>query len=280
MVRVSNQPTKILARVKKSPQTIALLTDFGSQDQYVASMKGVILSINPTVDIIDITHEIQPYRIRQAAYVLWSVYNYFPKDTIFLNVVDPGVGSERRIIVMKTKKYIFIAPDNGLLDFVLHEQKATTAVEVTQSSLKGDILGNISSTFHGRDLLAPLAGYISDNVPIKNFGISYTLPKIRSPFVDSRKDILQTCILHIDHYGNIITNLRSRQVEKSMKAIQTISIGRTMVAKWIRFYDEAPENTPCLIVGSSGLVEISAKKNSAARLLNVTLDTPVKVYWR
>jgi S-adenosylmethionine hydrolase len=243
-------------------------------------MKGVISSINPTVNIIDITHEIQPYRIRQAAYVLWSVYNYFPEGTIFLNVVDPGVGSGRRIVVMKTKKYIFIAPDNGLLDFVLHEQKASTAIEVTQSSLKKDILGEISSTFHGRDLLAPLAAYISDNVPIKKFGIPYSLPEIRSPFVDSRKDIVQTCILHIDHYGNVITNLRSRQVEKSMKEIQTIWIGRNMVTKWIRFYEEAPENTPCLIVGSSGLVEISAKKNSAARLLNVTLDASVKVYWR
>ena len=90
---------------KPSPQIIALLTDFGLQDQYVASMKGVMLSINSAVNIIDITHEIQPYKIHQAAYVLWSVYNYFPKDTIFVNVVDPGVGSGRRIIVMKTKKY-------------------------------------------------------------------------------------------------------------------------------------------------------------------------------
>ena len=86
-----------------------------------------MLSINPSVNIIDITHEIQPYRIRQAAYVLWSVYNYFPKDTIFVNVVDPGVGSKRRIIVMKTKKYIFIAPDNGLLDFVLYQEKAVNS---------------------------------------------------------------------------------------------------------------------------------------------------------
>ena len=265
---------------KKVIPCIALLTDFGLQDQYVASMKGVILSINPSVDIIDITHGIQPYRTRQAAYVLWSAYNYFPKDTIFVNVVDPGVGSKRRIIMMKTKKYFFIAPDNGLLDFVLHQEKASTAIEVTQSSLKEYILGDISSTFHGRDLIAPLAAYISNDVPLHRFGKSFTLPEILSPFATSRTDVVPVCILHIDHYGNIITNLQSLEVEKSMKEIQTISIGSNMVAQWIRFYDEASENTPCLIVGSRGLVEVSAKKNSAARLLSATLDSKVKVYWR
>jgi S-adenosyl-L-methionine hydrolase (adenosine-forming) len=265
---------------KTSSQIIALLTDFGLPDQYVASMKGVILSINSAVNIIDITHEIQPYRIRQAAYVLWSVYNYFPKDTIFVNVVDPGVGSRRRIIVMKTKKYTFIAPDNGLLNFVLYQEKSATAVEVTPSSLKKYALGDISSTFHGRDLIAPLAAYLSNNVPIKQFGIPCTQPEILSPFVSSRTDVVAMCVLHIDNYGNIITNLRSFEVEKSMKEIQTVSIGSNMVSKWIRFYDDAPDNTPCLIVGSSGLVEISAKKNNAARLLRATLDSKLKVYWR
>ena len=265
---------------KKVIPRIALLTDFGLQDQYVASMRGVILSINPSVDIIDITHGIQPYRIRQAAYVLWSAYNYFPKDTIFVGVVDPGVGSKRRIIIMKTKKYIFIAPDNGLLDFVLHQEKALTAIEVTQLSLKEFILGNISSTFHGRDLIAPLAAYISNDVPLQRFGKSFTLPEVLSPFATSRTDVVPACILHIDHYGNIITNLQSLEVEKSMKEIQTISIGSNMVAHWIRLYDEAPENTPCLIVGSSGLVEVSAKKNSAAHLLSATLDSKMEVYWR
>jgi S-adenosylmethionine hydrolase len=264
----------------QAPRIIALLTDFGLPDQYVASMKGVMLSINSSVNIVDITHEIQPYRIRQAAYVLWSVYNYFPKDTIFVNVVDPGVGSERRIIVMKTKKYTFIAPDNGLLDFVLYQEKNATIIEVTQSSLKKYAIGDISSTFHGRDLIAPLAAYISDNVPIKQFGVPCTLPDIFSPFVSSRMDVASMCVLHIDNYGNIITNLLSFEVEKSMKGIQAVSIGSNMVSKWIRFYDEAPDNTPCLIVGSSGLVEISAKKNSAARLLRATLDSKLKIYWR
>jgi S-adenosylmethionine hydrolase len=165
-----------------------------------------------------------------------------------------------------------------LLDFVLYQEKASTAIEVTQSSLKEFILGEISSTFHGRDLIAPLAAYISRNVPLQRFGKSFALPEMPSPFTASHG--VPVCILHIDHYGNIITNLRSVEAEKSMKEIQSISIGSSMVTQWIRFYDEAPENTPCLIVGSRGLVEVSAKKNNTARLLHATLDSKLKVYWR
>ena len=280
MVQSIHHFERLDPKEKSSGYRIALLTDFGLSDQYVASMKGVMLSINPAVKIIDISHEIQPFKIRQAAFMLWSVYNYFPKDTIFVNVVDPGVGSGRRLIVLKTKKYTFIAPDNGLLDFIVHQEKGAAAVEVTQPSLKKYSVGDISSTFHGRDLIAPLAAYLSNNVPLKKFGAPYILPEIPSPFVSSKMEAAALCVLHIDHYGNIVTNLQSFEVEKSMKEIQTISIGSNMVSRWIRFYDEAPENTPCLIVGSSGLVEISAKKNSAARLLRATLESKLKVYWR
>jgi S-adenosyl-L-methionine hydrolase (adenosine-forming) len=280
MVHSTHQDVRHHSRGKASLPTIALLTDFGLQDQYVASMKGAIVSIAPSVTIIDITHEIQSYRIRQAAYILWSVYNYFPKGTIFVTVVDPGVGSGRRVIIVKTKNYIFIAPDNGLLDFVLNQEKIVKSFEVIPSALKKFARADISSTFHGRDLIAPLAAYISDNVPIKRFGLLCTLPEIFSPFVRSRTDGVSLCVLHIDIFGNIITNLRSFENDQSMKTIQTISIGSTMVSKWIRFYDEAPENTPCLIVGSSGLVEISVKNSSAARLLHASLDSKMKVYWR
>jgi S-adenosyl-L-methionine hydrolase (adenosine-forming) len=265
---------------KKVIPCIALLTDFGLQDQYAASIKGVILSINPSVNIIDITHEIQPYRTRQAAYVLWSAYDYFPKGTIFVNIVDPGVGSNRRIIIIETKKYIFIAPDDGLLDFILYQEKNSKAIEVMQSSLKEFIPGSISSTFHGRDIIAPIAAHISKNVPLLRFGKTFSMLEAPSPFITSHADAATACILHIDRFGNIITNIRSLETEKSMKEIQAVSADNNMVTKWIRFYDEAPENTPCLVVGSGGLVEISVKKNNAARLLSITLDSKLKVYWR
>jgi S-adenosyl-L-methionine hydrolase (adenosine-forming) len=265
---------------KKVVPCIALLTDFGLQDQYAASIKGVILSINPSANIIDITHEIQPYRTRQAAYVLWSTYGYFPKGTIFVNVVDPGVGSKRRIIIIKTNKYIFIAPDNGLLDFILHQEKKSKVIEVKQSFLKELFSGSISSTFHGRDIIAPIAAHISNNVPLQRFGKTFSMLETPYPFIISQVDEITARILHIDRFGNIITNIKSLEIEKSMKEIQALSAGSNMITKWIRFYDEAPDNTPCLVVGSGDLVEISVKKNNAARFLNITLDSKLKVYWR
>lgn len=267
MAKLENRHDKRFVSVMNSRPVIALLTDFGLQDQYVAAMKGVIKSINPAVDIIDISHEIQPYRIRQAAYVLWSVYKYFPKGSIFINIVDPGVGSKRRIVIIKTKRFIFLAPDNGLLDFILHEEKVLLAIEVTEKTVKKYILNKISSSFHGRDIFAPIAAYISIRFSIKRFGVIIKLPVVISPFADLCTNAKNPCILHIDHYGNIITNIRSHQIEESMKEIKALSIGHNMVSKWIRFYEEAPENTPCLMVGSCGLIEISVKKNSAARLL-------------
>ncbi|MBN1398846.1 MAG: SAM-dependent chlorinase/fluorinase [Bacteroidetes bacterium] len=265
---------------KKRIPNIALLTDFGLKEQYVAAMKGAILTVNPSVNIIDITHEIHPHHIHQASYVLWTVYNYFPKNTIFVGVVDPGVGGQRRVIIVKTKKYFFIAPDNGLLDIVLFQEKTFEAVELSLSSLGEAIPGNISSTFHGRDIIAPAAALLSNNGLIQNFGSKISMPEIFTPFVSSRTDTVPASIMNIDRFGSIITNIRPLEIEKSMKDIQAVSVGSNMVTQWIQFYDEAPENTPCLIVGSSGLVEISVKRNDAARLLSATIDSKLKIYWR
>src|SRR5512140_2803991 len=127
----SNETTAhSIPRKKASVRLIALLTDFGSRDQYVAAMKGVILSINPAARILDITHEVQPQRIQQAGYLLWSVYKYFPKGTVFVAVVDPEVGTKRNIVGVRTKQFIFLAPGNGLLDFILQEEKAIEKIEI------------------------------------------------------------------------------------------------------------------------------------------------------
>lgn len=267
---------KIRSRSKEC--TIALLTDFGLQDQYVAAMKGVILSINPNVYIVDITHEVRPQCIRQGAYLLWSVYKYFPRRSIFLNVVDPGVGTDRHIIVVETREYVFLAPDNGLLDFVLSELKAIRFVEVSLQKAQRYFLKKVTSTFHGRDIFAPLAAYISKGVAIKKLGEQREIPFVASPFVHSKSVALQPGILNIDLYGNIITNIVVKDAEQGLREIQALSVGRNLVSRWIRKYDEAPARTPCLIVGSNGLVEISVKNASAARLLNASFDTPVKIY--
>jgi S-adenosylmethionine hydrolase len=264
---------------KKSVPVIALLTDFGLHDQYVAAMKGVLLSFHPTVRIVDITHDILPQKIRQAGYLLWSVYKFFPKRTIFVGIVDPGVGSTRRIIGVRTKQFTFLAPDNGLLDFVLSTEKVLEEIEVTEQDNKKYISNELSSTFHGRDVFAPLAGYLSKGIPLKRLGVSVVPHVVAPPFVQSPTDAVRPCILHIDHFGNIITNLAAKNTDQVAKDVQAISIGPNLVSRWIRFYDEAPENTPSLILGSSGLVEVSMKNKNAARLLSAELDAPVKVYW-
>jgi S-adenosyl-L-methionine hydrolase (adenosine-forming) len=259
---------------------IGLLTDFGLQDHYVSVIKGVILSTNPEVTFIDISHNVQPYHIRQASYLLWSSYQYLPKGTLIVCVVDPGVGSERHVLGVRTQNYSFLAPDNGVLDFVLQKEKIIEHVSITEQSAKRYIRKDISLTFHGRDLFAPLAAHFTLGVKLQQMGAE-SKPKMSTlPFISSRTEALQVSILHIDQFGNIITNITSEDFVQSSKNIQAISVGRNLVSRWIRFYDEAPENTPSLIVGSNGLIEISVKRGNAAQMLNATLDTPIKIYWR
>jgi S-adenosyl-L-methionine hydrolase (adenosine-forming) len=280
MAHSTKHAARFSPKGKTSAQIIALLTDFGSQDQYVAAMKGVILSINPAVQIVDITHEVQPQRTRQAGYLLWSVYKFFPKGTVFVNVVDPEVGSKRRIIGVNMSRCTFLAPDNGLLDFVFNEEKVIEEIEVTEEDAKKYMLGEISSTFHGRDVFAPLAAHLSKGLPLKLLGVPLKPPLVAPQFVNSQTGTTHACILHIDHFGNIITNLGMNNTEQIVKKLKAVSIGTNLVSRLIHCYEEAPANTPCLIAGSNGLVEISVKNASAAHLLNATLDTPVKVYWR
>jgi S-adenosylmethionine hydrolase len=279
MAKSQRQP-KNRSEGEKSANVIALTTDFGTKDQYVGVIKGVILSINPEVQIVDILHNIFPHRIRQAGYLLWSTYSYFPEGTIFVNIVDPGVGGKRTIVAVKTKKFTFLAPDNGILDFILSTEKVVEEVEVREKEAKKYLFEAVSSTFQGRDIFAPLAAHISKGVPIKQFGMAIKPKEIAPPFVHSQMTAAHPCILHIDRFGNVITNIYPKDVANVAAEIQAVSIDRNFVSRWIRFYEEAPENTPCLIIGSSGLVEISVKNNSAARLLNATLDAPLKAYWR
>jgi S-adenosyl-L-methionine hydrolase (adenosine-forming) len=280
MAHSNDKVARYFSRRKKSVQIIALLTDFGSRDQYVAAMKGVILSINPAVQIVDITHEIQPQKTRQAGYLLWSVYKYFPKGTVFINVVDPEVGSKRRIIGVRTSRFTFLAPDNSLLDFIFNEEKVIEEIEVTKEDARKYMIGEISSTFHGRDVFAPLAAHLSKGLPLKRLGIPLKPKSGSLKFIQSKEDTINCCILHIDRFGNIVTNLKMDNTGQVVKKLKTVSLGTNIISRLIKCYDEAPANTPCLIVGSNKLVEISVQNKSAAYFLNATLDTPVKVYWR
>jgi len=254
----------------KSVRTVALLTDFGTDDAFVASMKGAILSIAPDVRIIDITHAIQPQNIVQGSYLLWSAYKYFPKGTIFVSVVDPEVGTTRKILCIEGNGYTFLAPDNGLLQYVMAEIKIKNIVAVIENNY---CHSTVSSTFHGRDIFAPVAAYLCNGVPIKKFG-----PKVRPQYgavsfvtLGGKSADYHGTILHIDHFGNIVTNYI---LSPSLNNYR-LKIGRRVVTALHPTYNTAPPNVPFLIRGSSGLLEVGIKNKSAANYLQAKLNQPI-----
>ena len=190
---------------------IALLTDFGQDDFFVASLKGVIASVNPSAGIVDISHNVPSFQTLACGFVLSSCYNYFPEKTIFLVIVDPGVGSVRKIILVETKKYFFIAPDNGTLSMALENEEINQIRE-----LKNDkyFLPRISNTFEGRDKMAPSASWLSKGVKVEDFGPKvdqYEKSHIRKPLVKLNEIVGQ--VIYIDKFGNIITNISHHIVE-------------------------------------------------------------------
>lgn len=264
---------------------ITLTTDFGTSDGYVAAMKGVILGINPRATIVDICHTIQPQNITQAAFVLSTVYRYFPKQTIHLAVVDPGVGSDRRAIILRTPLADFVAPDNGILSYIINDLSKPSAG--SSSALNSDIPvtsltkpefwhSPVSHTFHGRDILAPVAAHLSLGVRPDAFGESITSPTVL-PILQTRRmqnGSLLGQIIHIDNFGNLITNIRETDLPQERGGI-SISIG----GKWIHglslYYAE--RNGLLALIGGNGYMEVSLKNGSASEFLGVGPGDQVRV---
>ncbi|HOK39858.1 MAG TPA: SAM-dependent chlorinase/fluorinase [bacterium] len=248
-------------------QIITLLTDFGNSDNYVAMMKAVILNINPDVRLIDITHNIQPQNILSAAYNLFTAYSYFPKNTIHLVVVDPGVGSNRLALLIKTKNYYFIGPDNGVLSLALQNEKIEKIINLTNKKFFNK---NISNTFHGRDIFAPVAAYLSKKIKPENFGNKINnykqLEQIKPEIINSNK--IKGSVLHIDNFGNIITNINFTFFNKYLSNFDFLKIKKNKIKKLVRTYNDLKENEIGLLFGSSNFLEISTNKNNAAEILN------------
>ena len=185
---------------------IALLTDFGTADGFPSAMKGVIATINPGVPVVDITHEVEPFNILEGALLLKAHYRYFPKGTIFIAVVDPGVGSERFPIALRCGDYLFVAPYNGILDLVISDIKRPPSAVVLEN--KDLQLPSPNNTFHGRDVFAPAGAYLSKGVPLNAFGrsLNYT-PKLNIPQPIREGRAIRGKIIHFDRFGNAITNL-------------------------------------------------------------------------
>ena len=247
---------------------ITLMTDFGTSDHYVGVMKGVILNINPQVEIVDITHAIPPQDVSAAAFLIDSAYRYFPTGTIHVIVVDPGVGSERRAIVCRTETACFICPDNGILTHILRDEEPIHTVTVENSAY---FLPQVSNTFHGRDIFAPIAAHLSRGVPIGKLGSPVAQPlqlPIPKPQVTDKTVIGQ--VIWIDSFGNLITNI-SQEILESLEGGSGVVIhtGNAKIDRLNQSYTESTVGEPLAIVGSFNRLEIAINQGSAAQALGL-----------
>ncbi|MDQ3711334.1 MAG: SAM-dependent chlorinase/fluorinase [Acidobacteriota bacterium] len=249
---------------------IALLTDFGTKDYFVGAMKGAILSINETTNIIDITHEIPAQDVLSASFTLRACYKDFPFKTIFVAVVDPEVGSNRKAILVETKNFCFIAPDNGLLSFIFDEEENFCVRELTNKSF---FAAEVSRTFHGRDVFARVAAHLSKGVNPSEFGAeikNFIHLKTAEPRKISEREI-EASIIHIDRFGNLITNLKQTDLPESF----TLRINGKIIDKLQSFFAGAKSNELFMILGSAGFLEIAAFQDSAEKLLNARINQKV-----
>lgn len=258
---------------------VTLLTDFGSSDYYVAAMKGVVLGINPEVELVDITHDVLPHDILDAAFTLAQAWSYFPPGTIHIVVVDPGVGTERRPLLVSGDRHHFLAPDNGVLSFVYPRLETLTACHITSEHY---FRQPVSHTFHGRDIFAACAGYLSKGVETHQMGeavtdyVKLTLPKVQPRGEKSWKGL----VLKVDRFGNLITNIAATDCP-ALFAEPTpafrITVGDKTVTKLVASYASGGQKEAFALLGSSGYLELAANRAAAAKLLAATRGTEVIV---
>lgn len=257
---------------------ITLITDFGSADHYVACMKGVILQRSPQAALIDVTHSIQPHDIVHAAFVLRQVFEHFPIGTIHIAVVDPGVGSSRRILAARYSGQIILVPDNGLLsfvhrDFVMEELRSIENHRLWRTE--------VSRTFHGRDVFAPVAGHLSQGMPLENVG-----PMVRELQllnIDRAKRLdgggVEGQVLYVDHFGNCISNISAADLGfvKSPPDRMVVQVGPLRVGRLHTTYADVNPGEIVAIIGSTGMLEIAVNQGSAASQLRAAPGTLVMV---
>jgi S-adenosylmethionine hydrolase len=236
---------------------IALLTDFGTRDYFVGAMKGVILKIDPAAVIVDISHEIEPYDIEEAGYVLQSCYDEFPNGTIFLTIVDPGVGSDRRPLAIRTKRHFFVGPDNGVFSFLMRSDEIDEIRELTNTRYFRQSIG---TTFHGRDIFAPVAANISAGAEFSELGPA--LDSL-STFDETGKDERSVRIISIDRFGNLVTSLDASDFGPG----DALFVNGYRIASKRSHYREADPGELFLIEGSTGKIEVSVNQGSARDIL-------------
>ena len=238
---------------------LTLTTDFGTRDHYVGTMKGVVASVAPGVSVVDITNDVPSFDIAAGAFAIAQAYRYFPEGTVHVVVVDPGVGSSRRAVAARAGRQYFVAPDNGVLSFVLDDCERFEARIIDRRYG----LSSISHTFHGRDLFAPAGARLAAGLPFEEIG-----PQLRrlQRLGASAAECAADAVLHVDAFGNVVTSVRSK----------TFPLGASLVVAGVEVslradsYEAMPPNQLCLIGGSSGFIEVSLNRGSAAERLGVS----------
>ncbi len=241
---------------------ITLTTDFGLSDPYVGIMKGVILSINPNARIVDISHQVDTGAISSGATMLRDAHGYFPDGTIHTAVVDPGVGTERRPILVRTQGHLFVGPDNGIFWPIIRSQTHVDVIHLTQ---KDFFLSNISKTFHGRDIFAPVAAHLSRGIDPLRMGIPITDPApLELPAARQKGDALFGEVIRIDHFGNLITNIHAADIQNwTQRDDVDIKIGTVVIQGIKETFGNAKHGELLALIGSSGYIEIAVNRGRA-----------------
>jgi len=260
-------------------QVVTMTSDFGLSEHFVGAMKGVILGINPEAVIVDISHNVNSYDIFDAAFTLAQSYRFFPSDTIHMIVVDPGVGTARRPILARTMEYKFVAPDNGVLSLIYEREEALEVRHVTADHY---FLNPVSNTFHGRDIFAPVVGWLSKGVEIDKFGdpitdfAKFTPPKPKQ----INENLMKGVVLKVDKFGNIITNLTPQDVPQLFSENPPqfkIIVNQQEITRLNLSYSMGKAQEIFAIVGSSGFLEICTNRGSASKTLNVARGAEIGV---
>lgn len=255
---------------------ITLISDFGLRDGYVASMKGVILGTAPDAKLVDISHEIPPQDVRSAAFVLLTCYECFPQGTVHLAVVDPGVGTERKSIAVRSRSGFFIGPDNGIFSFVLSRE---TGWEARSLENEGLWRKPSSATFHGRDIFAPVAARLARGIPFDLLGPVCSPAVLEWSFPVAENGEVRGEIIHIDRFGNCITNVtREALVTSGPLEGWTVYAGSVGIPSIMSTYGESSPGCALALVGSSGFVEVAVNQGNAASQLRLRPGTKISFY--
>lgn len=262
----------------KQPPIVALLSDFGISDEYVAVMKGAIVQINPISTVIDITHQIPPQSIAAARFCLMNAYRYFPAGTIHVAVVDPGVGGKRRAVAVELAQGFLVAPDNGLIGGVLDQNKNSVICAVELTNPEYWLTPEPSTTFHGRDIFAPVGAHLANGVSLQELGREInpqSLVKLDLPKCTQKDDSVMGCIQYIDRFGNLVTNIPQSYVKGNNWSVEI----KARKIKARETYSDVKLGELIALIGSHGWVEVAVNSGNAKLELNVDNGCQVRIIW-